>query len=142
MKFIIKGISISILFILLTSCKDNQAHSEKAVQEPIKVEILAPNELSMGETVKLQVKVTQANESVNDADEVEFEIWKGDDRDHSVMLPARNVRDGIYEASRAFDDEGTYNIQTHVTARSMHSMPTKQVVVGEVNKDVQEDEEH
>lgn len=140
MKIIFKWISIFILFTLLTACKDNHAQSEKGVLEPIKVEIFAPNELSVGETAQLQIKITQANETVNDADEVEFEIWKGDNRDHSERIPAKKAGDGIYEVSRMFDDEGIYNIQTHVTARTMHSMPIKQVVVGDAIEAEKENE--
>lgn len=133
MKIIIKRMSIFILFILLTACNDNQAHSEKEAREPLKVEILAPNELSVGEAAQLQIKVTQGDKNVNDAEEVEFEIWKDGESDRSVMVPAKNIGDGIYEVNQSFDMEGTYYIQTHVTARSMHSMPKKQVVVGDVS---------
>jgi hypothetical protein len=131
---IMKVLSISILFILLTACKDNQEHSEKASLEPIKVEIITPNRLAIGKTVNLQIKVTQSNENVDDADEVEFEIWKDDDRSHSDMASAKNIGEGIYEVKKSFKEEGTYSIQTHVTARSMHSMPTKQVVVENAKK--------
>lgn len=112
----------------LAACGDNEAVDELAMLE---VEFEIPETLDVGETLKLEAVVTYGEETVTDADEVVFEVWEKDDQDNSEMIEAENNEDGTYTAETSFDDDGIYEMYAHTTARAMHTMPKREVVVGE-----------
>lgn len=96
---------------------------------PIRVQILLPNELHAGQKETLQIKVTQGDEPVDDAKEVIFEVWNGNDTNH-LKLEAQYTADGIYSAETKFEQAGDYHIIAHVSARNLHTMPQKDFKVG------------
>ncbi|GAE32602.1 hypothetical protein JCM9152_4141 [Halalkalibacter hemicellulosilyticusJCM 9152] len=121
---------------LLVACAGEEQGDiqNDGVPEVVEVDIMLP-EIVPGEEVILQTKVTQGNENVDDAEEVEFEVWKHGKKDESDMISGEHQGDGIYEISYTFVDDGVYNVTSHVTARGMHVMPTKQVIVGDVSEE-------
>ncbi|PLS18224.1 hypothetical protein CVD28_08020 [Bacillus sp. M6-12] len=43
------------------------------------------------------------------------------------MLKTDHKKEGIYTAKNTFTTGGIYYVQSHVTARSLHSMPKKKI---------------
>ena len=76
----------------------------------------------------------QGNEPVHDAQEVQFEVWKENQKKMSEKIAAKLEKDGIYTAKKQFQEDGIYYVQAHVTARGMHVMPVKKLVVGAEDK--------
>ncbi|MDR0136212.1 FixH family protein [Metabacillus idriensis] len=122
---------IIILIFFLTGCTAN----EKKTPEIVEADIQLPETLASNQEIDLKVKLTQGNDSVEDADEVTFEIWKANEKEKAVFINARHDKNGIYSAQSSFKTDGVYFIQTHVTARDMHVMPKLQVAVGNVTEE-------
>ena len=109
---------------------DNATASEQEVQG-LEVEVLTEPRGETGEWT-LEAYVSQGGEAVNDADEVKFEVFEAGKKDESVKIDYTDVKDGIYSIKHTFQDDGVYYFIPHVTARSLHTMPTQQVIVGRV----------
>jgi hypothetical protein len=131
---------ITLLFIVTVStlggCSGKSAehnHMQAAANvsmEPIKVELgWNPKQGKVNEPVTFKAVVTQAGEAVDDAKEVLFEIVDKDDESVKVELKGTSAGSGTYEAEGTFVQEGTYNVTSHVTARTQHSMPSKELTV-------------
>ena len=56
-----------------------------------------------------------------------------------MKIESVNEKDGLYTAETTFDHDGLFHIQVHVTARGFHTMPIKEVTVGDGG---QYEEEH
>ncbi|MHA6259732.1 FixH family protein [Sporosarcina sp. CAU 1771] len=136
----------SLVFIIgvLAACgKEDEQVEEDLVLLPITVELTVPEAVDVNEVVKMETLVTQGEEKVDDASQVEFEIWEEGKKEESIMIDSVNEKDGVYTGETSFDHDGFFYIQVHVTARNMHTMPTKTVTVGTGgNYEVTEDEEN
>ena len=66
----------------------------------------------------------------HDHDEVIFEIWSIGDKDNSEMIEAEHTENGLYEIEYTFESEGIFYVQSYVTARGLHVMPTEEVIIG------------
>lgn len=127
-----------VLFILLiigmiaSACgKDEEQTEQPSPPIPISVDLQVPETADVGTEVELTAKVTQGEEVVTDASEVEFEVIE-ETSGHKHMYPAE-LQDDVYTIRISFDQPGSYSVTSHVTARSMHTMPTKVIEVqGEV----------
>ncbi|ART75400.1 FixH family protein [Sutcliffiella horikoshii] len=120
--------------LLLVGC--TSASEEKTSLEVVEVEIKLPENVKEEEEVVVKTLVTQGEEKVEDAKEVQIEIWNVENgKENSVLLDAEHVGDGVYEVKHSFDERGVYRVQSHVTARDMHVMPTKQLVVGDLSQE-------
>ncbi|OME73161.1 hypothetical protein BSK65_05000 [Paenibacillus odorifer] len=98
--------------------------------EPIKVELhWSPEEVVVNQKVTFEAVVTQENLAVDDAKEVLFEIVRKDDEEQKIELKGKLVGDGIYQAEGTLAKEGQYIVTSHVTARTQHSMPNKELSV-------------
>ncbi|WP_010198772.1 FixH family protein [Bacillus sp. m3-13] len=120
--------------LLLVGC--TSASEEKTSLEVVEVEITLPEQVEKEEEVVVKTLVTQGEEKVEDAKGVQIEIWnveKG--KENSELLDAEHVGDGVYEVKHSFGEKGVYRVQSHVTARDMHVMPTKQLVVGDMSQE-------
>jgi len=89
---------------------------------------IKPNPGELGKPVTFEAKVTQGKDQVEDA-EVIFEIWRAKNDNHE-KVEIKHSKNGIYRLEKSFNQEGTYYIISHVTARDMHNMPKKEFVVG------------
>lgn len=127
----IKLLVLALLpFLLLSACgteKSGAAGTDEV--HPLTVEILTPEQVEAGQTAPLSVVVKQGEETVEDADEVIFEVWESGSRDEAEMIEAKHTKDGIYEAETELE-EGLYFVQAHTTARLMHAMPKQELTVG------------
>jgi hypothetical protein len=120
---------VSVLLLMVLASCNNETSSN---QEPrmVNVELSAsPKTGKINEPMTFEAKVTQGKEKVNDADEVVFEIWRSKDEKHE-KFEIKHPRNGIYSLKKSFQQEGTYYIVSHVTARGIHNMPKKEFIVG------------
>ncbi|MEN0641958.1 FixH family protein [Alkalicoccobacillus gibsonii] len=127
-----------ILFIstfLLSACNTSEPDLESIIPDIIEVQIDLPESSPPNEKLKIPVNVTQGDEPVDDARDVVIEIWKDQDRENGFLEEAKHRSDGLYQIDYTFEEDGIYLVQAHVTARDMHSMPTKPIFVGDVSED-------
>ena len=124
-----------VLFILLAvtaimaGCGKEDTKEEE-IPKLLEVELsLTPDKSEVNQSITFDAMVSLGNEAVADADEVKFEIWRSKD-EHHEMIAAKHIKDGSYKIEKSFDQEGTYYVYAHVTARGMHSMPKKEFIVG------------
>lgn len=110
---------------------DNQSGpaGEPSLSMP-KVKLTLPEDAKSGKEVTIQVTVTHEGEPVNDADEVQFEIWKkGAPKDKHELIEAKKTGDGVYSVKKTFQDPGEYKVIYHVTARGTHVMEPAETFV-------------
>jgi len=126
--------ALLIPILLLVGC--TSAPEEKTTLEVVKVEMELPDDVQIEEEVDIRTHVTQGDENVEDAKVVQVEIWNVEEgKENSELIDAEHIGDGIYEVKYSFEKKGIYRIQSHVTARDMHVMPTKQLVVGDLTQE-------
>lgn len=134
------------LFVLGACGTDEATKSAETApsMEPVEAELNVPATADKDEAVTLAVRVTQDGKAVDDADEIKFEVWKNGAKEASETTEAALTEDGVYEAETTFSDEAVYTVQVHVTARSMHTMPTTNVTVGhpETAAEAEAEEDH
>lgn len=124
-----------VLFILLAvtaimgGCGKEDTQ-EAEIPKLLEVELsLSPDKSEVNQPVTFDAMVSQGGEAVTDAEEVKFEVWRSKD-EHHEMIAVKHNKDGSYKIEKTFDQEGTYYVYAHVTARGMHSMPKKEFIVG------------
>jgi len=138
---------ISTLVVVLSACgtENNNGDSDQSAEgqelQAIEVNIKTlPETLNPEEVSTIQAKVTQGSENVNDAEEVEFELWKKGSEEH-LEIEAEKQGKGLYSIQHTFDEKGIYYVIAHVTARDMHTMPQKKLNVGNVSESDKKKEE-
>ncbi|HJF31701.1 MAG TPA: FixH family protein [Sporosarcina psychrophila] len=97
---------------------------------PLEVDLTVTEQAEVDGTIEMAAVVSQGDEKIEDADEVVFEIWEESKKDESFKIEAANEKDGLYTAETAFDHDGLFHVQVHVSARTLHTMPKKEVIVG------------
>jgi 5-hydroxyisourate hydrolase-like protein (transthyretin family) len=97
---------------------------------PLEVKLNLPEKADLNDKVKVDAYVTKGDEKIKDADQVEFEWWKDGEKSKSTIVKAKNMKNGHYEAELSWKEDGNFMVQSHVTARSMHTMPMKSIAVG------------
>jgi hypothetical protein len=140
-------IIVSMCFVILAACgkdESNENGDNSDLPKMVEVEIQVEPELNQiipNETFTISAKVTQGEENVNDAEEVRFEFWKkgASDEEHE-MIDGEFQADGIYSIEKMVEEPGVYYVISHVTARDMHTMPKKELVIGEVEEPSTEEE--
>lgn len=147
-KGVIFIVFLAMLFLVACSEKSSNNHNNSGdgqVPEKVEVDLQLPERAEPGETVNLVAHISQEGEEVSDADEVVFEIWVSEDkeREHSQMVDVSEQKGGTYQSEYVFENDGVYYVQVHVTARGMHVMPKKKILIGDV-EDVEDhdNEEH
>ncbi len=130
---------LSALFVILSACGSDQSNNAEGDDEQqlqaIEVKIkTVPETLKPEQITTLQAKVTQGSENVDDAEEVEFEVWKKGSEDHKKVMAEQQGK-GLYSIQHTFDEKGIYYAIAHVTARGMHNMPQKKLNVGNVSEE-------
>lgn len=125
-----KMIAFMILItVVVSGCSLQKQEEEEA--KFLDVQLSAnPVNAEAGQDITFEAKVTYGNENVEDADEVKFEIWRSNDEKHEKVV-VKHSENGVYKLNKSFEEEGTYYVISHVSARSQHSMPKKEFVVGQ-----------
>jgi hypothetical protein len=128
-------VSLILLLIVMVACSKEKETTDQTdkVPEMIEVNIQTPETININEEVTIQTIVTQGIDKVDDANEVKFEFWKVGQEEHKTVV-AQNDGDGVYSMSHSFTENGQYVVISHVTARSMHSMPRKEFIVGSLEE--------
>ncbi|MCY8978415.1 FixH family protein [Bacillus halotolerans] len=145
MKKMVAAVLFSAVF-LLNGCgsEANTANTAAETPEVLDVKLTGPEKVKPGENAAYEAAVSYGNEAVTDADEVEFEVWKDGEKNDSKMFKAKQ-KDGVYRFETEFKEDGVYTVQSHVTAKKQHSMPTLKVQVGDADaatKQPEEDQSH
>ncbi|MFG6117074.1 FixH family protein [Halobacillus sp. MO56] len=144
MKKTLIYLGLFITAIVLSACGGDQSGSaeEDGMEPMLATKVVMPEDIQPNEEVTFQAKVTQGEETVEDADYVKFEFWAegASDEDHE-KVEAEHKGDGVYEVSYTFEEEGAYYLFAHTQARDMHVMPKKKFPVGdvEITKDTEEE---
>lgn len=131
MKKTIGSFMLMVALLSLAACGNEAKSQDDEVPAILEVQLEVAEHVEIDEQVDLKAVVTQGDEDVADADEVQFEIWEDGKKEESTMIDAVNNEDGTYEAETTFDHDGAFTVQVHVTARGMHNMPKQTVTVGE-----------
>lgn len=115
---------------ILSACGDDTSNSSDELLM-LEVEFIVPDSVEVGETAELKAEVTYGDELESDA-EVKFEVWETEDeeRENSVTFDANNNGDGTYTADFTFEKETVYEMYAHTDAHHIHTMPRKEVPVG------------
>lgn len=138
-----KLVGLALAGLLLTACGQKEDKKEEASKvEPVKVELTVPEKAKANEKVTLEAKVTMGDKAVNDADEVEFEVANTTTKDPSDMIKVEESKDGVYKTEYTFKKDGEYKVTSHVTAHDQHTMPTKEVMVGNITAHEHGKKEH
>ena len=137
---------VIVLLGALAACgKEDDVPTEVKAPEMLEVELTVSETADVDETVKMKAIVTQGDEKIEEADEVVFEVWEEGKKSDSEMIESVNEKGGIYTAEKSFDHDGLFHVQVHVTANGLHTMPLKEVVVGDgghYDEPVVEDHNH
>lgn len=120
-----------LTLVIVTACSGNDDEEANNSNElkALEVEFEVPETAEVGETILLKAIVTHGDEKVEDADDVSFEYWEGENEDESTTIESTNNGDGTYTAEVTFENEGVFSIYAHTTARGLHTMPIKSVTV-------------
>ncbi|MEC1777239.1 FixH family protein [Bacillus mojavensis] len=142
MKKMVAAVLFSAVF-LLNGCgsEENKAHTAAETPEVLDVKLTGPEKVKPGEHAAYEAAVSYGDEAVTDADEVEFEVWKDGEKNDSKMFKAKQ-EDGVYRLETEFKEDGIYTVQSHVTAKKQHSMPTLKVQVGDADAAIRKPEEN
>ncbi|WLR42737.1 FixH family protein [Bacillus carboniphilus] len=123
-----------LAFFVMVACGNNEQEETKSEStiQMIETEINFPEKINVNEEVTISATVTQGEEAIEDADDVIFEIWLGEEKANSNKVEATHQGKGVYSIDYTFTEAGEYNVQAHTQAREMHVMPTEVVQVGEM----------
>lgn len=127
-------LSLFVIPALLFGCNEEaeiDTNGEGSVMpEIVEVVITSPDKFEIGVEIELSAQVKQGDEFINEAAEVKFEVWESGMRDHGIMADGTLTQDGIYAVKHKFEHDGVYYMYAHTTARGMHVMPKKELIVG------------
>lgn len=133
-------LGVILISLVLAGCgnSEGEGSGNEGVPGLVEASLEVPKSAELNEEVSFTVTVTQSGEAVDDADEVVFEIWKGEEREQSEEIEAESDGEGKYTVKKSFSEDGIYSVQSHVTARDFHTMPKKTVAVGNAEETEQE----
>lgn len=127
---------LSVIVVVFGGCsfsgktEHSDTHEVDLSLVSIKVELRwKPEVITVDQKVVFEAEVTQDDSPVNDAKEVVFEIINMQDDGQTFELIGKLTEDGIYQAEGTLSKTGQYSVTSHVTARTQHSMPSKELSV-------------
>lgn len=135
MNKILSTITMTTILLFISACTANPSQLTDKTPEIVDVEIIMPEKISLNQETTLKVQVMQGTEMVDDADDVQFELWKVNSKEDGELIEAEDEKDGTYSIKKTFKEDGIYYVQTHVTARGLHVMPKKLFIVGDVSEE-------
>jgi uncharacterized protein YdhG (YjbR/CyaY superfamily) len=120
------------MLFLLAGCQEVEKPEDKEVSsvipESIDATIAIKGNLVAGKEIIIETTVKEGSKLVNEAAEVLFEVRKSG-QDKREMLEAKNTGSGTYQVMHTFSDQGKYYVIAHVTAKGLHVMPEKEIVI-------------
>ncbi|WP_068775310.1 FixH family protein [Paenibacillus sp. FJAT-26967] len=138
--------AIAIASLLLSACSAKPAASTTTTaadagksDQAVEVKIQLPEKIALNQESTLKVQVKQGAAAVEDAEDIQFEIWSIKDIDDTETILAKHEGGGVYSVKKTFKKDGIYLVRTHVNARGQHVMPKERLIAGNVpEKDIQE----
>ena len=128
-----KYLSIIFFCMMLGACTPKEDAANLYPKEsPLQTDITMPEDFSGSEPIK--ISLTQDGQTVEDADFVHVEIWKGDGSFHDGMEETTNAGDGFYTFNKKLAEDGLYYIKVHAGNNGSTIMPTLPFAVGELSK--------
>jgi tetrahydromethanopterin S-methyltransferase subunit B len=120
--------------LALASCS-SQKEKQSSIPKMLDVNLsISPQKGVVNQSITFNATVTQGKERVNDADEVTFEIWRSMNPNHE-KIDVKKGKNGVYSLTKTFQQDGTYYVISHITARGMHNMPKKEFVIGQPSEE-------
>lgn len=129
------------LLLFVAACGDKTDEAEPEELLALDVDFIIDETADVGEEVELKAVVTYGDEKVTDASQMDFEVWERGKEDESETIEAENHEDGTYTIQYTFEDDGIYEMFAHTTAHEQHTMPKKEITIGEGGEYADEDEE-
>jgi hypothetical protein len=133
------GISILVLFLvlLLTSCMNNESehedmhHDADGTTPPITITVeILPENPTVAKEVTFRAISAKDGENIEGASSVKFEVWKDGQEEHK-MLSASYIKNGTYEVTTTFNEDGTYYVIYHINdITGIHHMDKLEFKVG------------
>ncbi len=103
---------------------------------PIEVDFqITPENIEPASEVLFEAVVTHDNLPIENAQQVDFEIWEHNNSDYHHNVEATEIGEGRYTIPWTFDSEGVYYAYYHVTACEMHRMEKEMLIVGQPDVD-------
>lgn len=134
---------VSLLFLFVAcGSDDDEANDELDELLALEVEFNVPETADVGEEVQLEAIVTYGDDDVTDASQMDFEIWERGKENESETIEATNHEDGTYTIEYTFEQDGIYEMYAHTTARQLHTMPLREITIGEGGEYDDDDHEH
>lgn len=131
----VRLIFLSFVCVLLLASCASQKEKQSSMPKMLDVNLsISPQKAVANQPITFKATVTQGKERVNDADEVTFEIWRSKDPNHE-KIDIMKGKNGVYSLTKTFQQDGTYYVISHVTARGMHNMPKKEFVIGQPSEE-------
>jgi len=134
---------------LLAACgqqseKEESKASSTDSTKPLSVDLQVPEKGEKNKTLQLKTIVKHKGKPVDDASDVQYEVWQDGAKETSQMIQTKHEKGGIYTADHSFENNGKYTVQVHVTAHDLHTMPTSLITIGDVTieKDASNNEGH
>lgn len=134
---------VSLLFLFVACGNDDeQANDKQDELLALEVDFIVPETAEVGEDVQLEAIVTYGDDNVTDASQMDFEIWERGKEDESETIEADNHEDGTYTITYTFEQDGIYEMYAHTTAHQLHTMPKREITVGEGGEYDEDDHAH
>jgi hypothetical protein len=131
----VRLIFLSFVCVLVLASCASQKEKQSSIPKMLNVNLsISPQKAVANQSITFKATVTQGKERVNDADEVTFEIWRSMDANHE-KIEIKKGKNGVYSLTKAFQQDGTYYVISHITARGMHNMPKKEFVIGQPSEE-------
>ncbi|KKI90506.1 hypothetical protein WQ54_21415 [Bacillus sp. SA1-12] len=125
MRFLI--LLIGCLLILGGCTAKEEAKTSKTIGLDVAVTSI-PKQIQLLKPVKITALVTINGAEVNEKAEVEFELIKKNGAQIGFVTP-EYIGDGKYQIETIFDEEGEYQIVSHVSIGNVHEMPIFEIKV-------------
>jgi tetrahydromethanopterin S-methyltransferase subunit B len=126
---------LSFLCVLALASCSSQKEKQSSIPKMLDVNLaISPQKGVVNQSITFKATVTQGKERVNDADEVTFEIWRSMNPNHE-KIDVKKGENGVYSLTKTFQQDGTYYVISHITARGMHNMPKKEFIIGQPSEE-------
>ncbi|MGE8077466.1 FixH family protein [Peribacillus loiseleuriae] len=123
-----KFILLIVCLLILAGCSaSDEPKATKAVGLEVNVKS-NPKDAKLLEPVKIIATVTNDGVEVSEKAEVMFELIKKDGATLGSINP-ENIGNGKYQIETIFDEEGVYQIISHVSLENAHEMPIHEINV-------------
>ncbi|WP_345243965.1 FixH family protein [Pontibacillus salipaludis] len=120
---------ILLLLVFLAACGSGKEESVASSDGPIQAQILTvPEELTTEQISTLQVKVTQGDQLVDEANKVTF-AWGRKGEDPTNNKSSQKQGNGLYSIQHTFDEAGTYVVVAKVEANGQKKEVKEEVEV-------------